>query len=85
MDDPASELERLFFTLGLPSEHVPLALDALERDSQGGRLGSKGQWKEGSRMTSQKWREADGVMQKFGTGLRHDMEFSEFKKVLLGH
>ncbi len=82
VDDPESVVGDLMSRMGLSRRrHLRPALEAMEADSQGGVLGSRGQWRRESPISPEKWREIDGVLDKFGTGLRHDMTTAEFEAV----
>ena len=41
-DDPEAVCKRLLEVCEVPKEHIPLALEALQSDSQGGTFGKRG-------------------------------------------
>lgn len=77
-------MTRMFHEIGLPSETaVPLALKALERDSQNGMVGQRGH--AGISVPDKVWQEMDAILEEVGSPVRTRMPLQDFRAVIKGH
>ncbi len=77
--NPDKEVENLFKVMKVPLEHKSKAMKALERDAQDKKFGERG---ETIKIDEKIWKNIDGVLVQFYTGLRRDMTMEEFEELL---
>ena len=81
--DPSSELSAIFSTIGLSQSHVPLALKALNEDSQKGTFGKMGT--QAIKLEEPgAWIESDEIFTSYGSKIRSDTTRDQMAKFLKG-
>ena len=80
LSDPKAVCEELLEVCEVPKEYVPIAMEALETDSQKGTFGKRG---DKPAVDSRAWDLADRVFQECGLPIRSRMDAEEFKKLIL--
>ncbi len=78
IENPEKEVKKIFELIGIPEKHVPTALKALEKDSQNGIFGDRGQNK-ARQLDQGLLKFCDDYMEKAGVPLRTGMTVEEFK------
>ncbi len=69
----------MFQLLGLNTEHIPAALEALKEDSQQGIFGPRGDIVV---ITDETFSKVDRVLKEYGLPLKVDMPYTEYKRVV---
>ena len=80
LGDPKAVCEELLEVCEVPKEYVPIAMEALETDSQKGTFGKRG---DKPKVDDRAWDLADRVFQECGLPIESRMEAEEFKKVIV--
>ena len=78
--DTEKHLREIFQIMGLNSEHIPLALAALKKDSQQGMFGKRGNSE--ITLTAEDFDRCDRVFQEAGLPFSSDMPMEEFRKII---
>ena len=73
--DPEHETAELLKCLGLSTEHLPLALEAFDTDSQNGAIARRGDVFD---LSAEAWTEVDRVFDQLGIGVKEGMAVEEF-------
>jgi hypothetical protein len=80
LEDSEREAQRLFKLLGLDSQHIPHALEALKEDSQQGIFGARG---DGNIVVLDSTHDkVDQLLKEYGIPIRLSMTVQEYKKVV---
>ena len=83
MEDPHVELGKLFDVLKIDHKHIPLALTALDRDSQNGLIGERAKCR--SHIFSDRdLQDINRVLSLASLDMLHDIAWEDFKKIFEG-
>ncbi len=77
--DPENQVEELMKAMDVPLAYKKEAMSALEKDSQDGKFGQRG---ETVKVSDDMWSAVQKIFDQYYTGLRRDSTLEEFKKIL---
>ena len=81
MENVQAETEKMFEILGVPNEHIPIAMTALSKDSQGKFFGDT-DGKRKNALSPQQRKEIDELYKMLDVPLKYDMTINEFRAYL---
>ena len=83
IEDPHAELGKLFDILEMDRKHIPLALTALERDSQNGLFGERAKCRSNT-FSEKDLQGINSILSKASLDKLHDITTEDFKKMFQG-
>ncbi len=83
IEDPHAELGKLFDILKIDHKHIPLAITALERDSQNGFFGERAKCRSHT-FSDRDLQDINRILSMASLEMLHDIAWEDFKKIFEG-